>query len=80
MSMKGVNIMSYDTSMGLEDLRDFVDDCERALDRIAAPKENDGIPGEVSTWRRIELLGELLHRYRIQLEQRSTPKHSERGA
>ena len=52
----------------VRELEELVSDCEVALDAFAAPRENDGIPGKVSTWRRIELLGKLVSKYRGMLE------------
>ena len=51
-----------------ERLREEANDINRALDAISAPTENDGIAGKVSAWRRIELVGKLLWRYREQHE------------
>ena len=48
---------------------EFIADCDMTLDRIQAPRTNDGQEELVSTWRRIELIGGLLQQYRVQLEE-----------
>jgi len=56
----------------LQERKEFIADCDTALDRIQAPRTNEGQEELVSTWRRIELLGKLLYQYRQELE-RSAP-------
>jgi len=56
----------------LQERKEFIADCDTALDRIQAPRTNEGQEELVSTWRRIELLGKLLYQYRQELE-RSVP-------
>lgn len=53
----------------LEERKEFIADCDSALNHAGAPTEAEGIPGAtVSTWRRIEMLGTIIWRYRFQLE------------
>ena len=52
----------------LQERKEFIADCDTALDRIQAPRTNEGQEELVSTWRRIELLGKLLYQYRQELE------------
>lgn len=56
----------------LSERKEFIADCDVALDRIQAPRTNEGQEELVSTWRRIELLGALLHEYRVQFERHFT--------
>jgi hypothetical protein len=51
----------------LENAEAIIGDCEDAANKGLFPTQNEGVSGGVSIWRRIELAGSLLSRYRVQL-------------